>query len=372
MIIKHLELNNFKNYKKSKFSFSDSINIIRGDNAQGKTNLLESIFFLSCVKSLHAKRERDLIYFGENCTEIHANTISNGRNIKIDVLLSTSSKRKISVNDIRQLRMVDYIGTLQSILFVPDDLTMIKDGPANRRRFLNIAISQLKPNYIHYLSNYNRTLEQKNKLLKSADFNMQTDALLDVYNERLSNLAAYIMLYRGNFVEELSKIAQQIHYEMSIEHEKLHIVYEFDNYVNTLSQSREDIASDIYKHLCMRKKAEQANRSCLIGPHRDDLNILIDEKSAKNFASQGQIRTAVLALKLAERDVFFNASGEYPVLLFDDVLSELDTSRQNYIINKIRNGQVFITSCDNTISSSIAYGKVFSIHGGKLQDEFTI
>lgn len=366
MKIDSLCLTNFKNYAQEYFSFSDRINVICGENAQGKTNLLESLFFLSCVKPIHAKKEKDLILFNQNSASIVAQADSFHRSLNINITLSTGS-RKIFVNEIKQTKVTDYIGLLQSVLFIPDDLSMIKEGPAIRRRFLNIAISQLKPNYIHCLSKYNRLLEQKNKLLKQEQMIDQT--LLDVYNEKLSYYGSFLISYRKDFIEQIKQEAVKNHYEMSKNSEILQIVYKTDRYVASLSDhDTHNVEQALYQHFYERQEAERESKSCLIGPHRDDIIFYINEKNAKDFASQGQIRTAILATKLAEREVFYKNTGEYPILLLDDVLSELDTMRQNYVLNKIDQGQVFITSCENLISSDLSHGKIFTIEQGRQKD----
>ncbi len=356
MKIKSLKLKNFKNYRDEEFFFSDNINVICGENAQGKTNLLDALFYISCVKPINAKKERDLIKFGEDFSRIEAiaETEERALNIEIDI---TNSPRRIFVNGIRNQKVTEYIGSIKTVLFTPDDLSMIKEGPSLRRRFLNIAISQLKPNYIHALSIYNKILEQKNALLKK---DIVDDTLLDIYNEKLSSQGEIIIRYRHEFIEMINKKAAEIHNEMSKGKEKLHIVYKKDRYID----GNCNISEALYRHMCDRKTAEIESTSSLIGPHRDDLEFLIGELSAKEFASQGQIRTAILSTKLAEREVFYELSGEYPILLLDDVLSELDSNRQNFVLNKINCGQVFITSCENLFSTALEKGKLFTIDRG--------
>ena len=360
MKIKSLSLKNFKNYKSADFSFSDRINVISGENAQGKTNLLEAVFYLSCVKTIHAKRERDLILFNEDSASLDALVESENRDFQVKIELS-NAPRKIYINGIRQPKVTEYIGSLKCVLFVPDDLSMIKEGPGVRRRFLNIAISQLKPNYLSALSIYNKILEQKNKLLKQESVD---DILLDVYNERLAKYGAVIIKYRRDFIKQLEEVACKNHNEMSNGREILQIVYKTDRYITDDC----DIEKELFRHMSERKLAERESELSLIGPHRDDLLFLINSVSAKDFASQGQIRTAILATKLAEREVFYQIAGEYPILLLDDVLSELDSTRQNYVLNKIDKGQVFITSCENLISPSLEVGKFFEISGGTLKE----
>ncbi|MBR5478639.1 MAG: DNA replication/repair protein RecF [Clostridia bacterium] len=360
MKIKSLSLKNFKNYKDSEFIFSDRINVISGENAQGKTNLLEAIFYLSCVKTIHAKKEKDLILFDETDASLFAEveTAERNFNVKIDV---SGAPRRIFVNGVRQEKVTEYIGNLQCVLFIPDDLSMIKEGPFIRRRFLNIAISQLKPKYLSALSIYNKVLEQKNKLLKNEKVD---DILLDVYNEKLAKHGAEIIRYRRDFVHELQVEAEKNHYEMSSGREKLQIVYKTDRYITP----ENDIEEALLRHMNERRAAEKESEMSLIGPHRDDLVFMINSVSAKDFASQGQIRTAILSTKLAEREVFYKLTGEYPILLLDDVLSELDTTRQNFVLNKIDCGQVFITSCENLISPNLECGKLFEISKGGLKE----
>lgn len=360
MKIKSLKLSNFKNYKEEEFSFSDGINVVSGENAQGKTNLLESIFYLACVKTLHAKKERDLILFNEDNASLFAEVEINERNfdVKIDI---SNTPRRIFVNGVRQEKVTEYIGSVRCVLFIPDDLSMIKEGPYIRRRFLNIAISQLKPNYLNALALYNKILEQKNKLLKQENPDI---LLLDIYNEKLSKYGAIVIKYRRDFVDELSKEAAKNHFDMSNGRENLQISYKTDRYITDEC----DIEKELYRHMSERKTAEIESQMSLVGPHRDDIIFMINSLSAKDFASQGQIRTAILSTKLAEREVFYKLCGEYPILLLDDVLSELDDARQNFVLNKINRGQVFITSCENLISPVLENGKRFEIEKGSLKE----
>lgn len=365
MVIKNLELTNFRNYKKANQILSPGVNLILGENAQGKTNFLESIFFLSCVKSFHAKNERELILFGESQARIEADVVTRERDLSLRIDLSLNAKRKIYENGILQKKLLDYVGTVQTVLFSPDDLYLIKEGPAIRRRFLNIAISQLKPNYIQALAEYNRIIEHKNKILKNEELSGRCD-LLDVFNEKLATSGALIIKYRSDFINELLYFASKIHNEMSGGRENLSLRYVTDRYIEDLSQPAEQISKALLRHLNDRKGAELDAQSCLVGAHKDDIEILIDEKPAKFFASQGQIRTAVLSIKMAERDVFYKIGGELPILLLDDVLSELDENRQGYLLNKISHGQVIISSCHNHMFSKASDIAAFEVNSGEI------
>ena len=228
MKIKALKLQNFKNYKSQSFSFSDNVNVISGENAQGKTNLLDALFFISCVKTINARKERDLISFEEKFAKIEAIAETAERTLNIEINI-TNTPRKIFINGVKQQKVTDYIGNIKTVLFTPDDLSMIKEGPSLRRRFLNIALSQLKPKYVHTLSKYNRILEQKNSLLKG---DYTDDLLIDVYNQRLSKLGADLIKYRLEFTKEISEEAVNIHNEMSNGREILQIVYKTDRYLD--------------------------------------------------------------------------------------------------------------------------------------------
>lgn len=365
MQIKNLKLLNFRNYKFADADLSPGVNLILGENAQGKTNFLESIFFLSCVKSFHAKNERELILFGENEARIGADIITRERDLSLRIDLSTNAKRKIYENGILQKKLLDYVGTVQTVLFSPDDLYLIKEGPAIRRRFLNIAISQLKPNYIQTLAEYNRITEHKSKILKDESMSGRKE-LLEVFNEKLAISGAMIIKYRCDFINDLLYFARNIHNEMSGGRETLSIRYVTDRYINDINDSLDEIAKNLLHHLNDRKAAELESQSCLVGAHKDDMEILIDGKPAKFFASQGQIRTAVLSIKMAERDVFCKVGGELPILLLDDVLSELDENRQGYLLNKISHGQVIISSCHNHMFSKASDLATFEVKSGEI------
>lgn len=368
MQLRKLVLQNFRNIEFLSMDAEPGINVILGSNAQGKTNLLESIFFLSCVRSFHARKESELVQFTFPDAGICADVFSHQREFQIKINLSSTKKRQIFVNGIKQQKLLDYVGLVQTVLFSPEDLNLMRSGPSARRRFINIALSQLKPRYLQTLSQYQKVLEEKNKLLKQPVFSKEFETLLDVYNERLAALGAVIISYRSEFLEKLTFHAQQIHKEMSQVKETFSATYQTDRYVKSSIYDTKEIESALYQHFCDRKVVECESRMCLVGPHRDDLDCFINGVSVRQFASQGQTRTAVLALKLAERNLFFEANGEYPILLLDDVLSELDETRQDFVLNQITNGQVFITSCEPSAEKLIHSGKVFTMKQGLLSE----
>lgn len=368
MVLKSLALSNFRNYQSEALEFSSDINVIGGENAQGKTNLLEAIFFLSCAKSFHARREAELIRFSEPDAKITAEAVADGRELLIEILLSQNKKRRIFVNRVRQEKLFDYVGLIQTVLFSPEDLTLMKDGPGLRRRFCNVAISQMKPQYLKVLAEYQRILEQKNKLLRGFCRSPETDRLCDVYNDRLAATGASIISHRADLILQLDGYARQIHAEMSGEREVLSLTYRTDRMVQDPLGETGIIERELREHLEQRKRAEQDAQCALVGPHRDDLECCINDKPVRQFASQGQTRTAVLALKLAERRVFHAATGEFPILLLDDVLSELDAARRNYVLNQITDGQVFITSCEPDLTKLVHAGRLFSVKDGRVTE----
>lgn len=367
MILSEIKLQNFRNIEFLSMTCDPKINVICGKNAQGKTNLLESIFFLSCVRSFHAKKESELVRWDAPDARIVANLSAHDREFCIDMFLSATKKRQILVNGIKQTRLLDFVGLAKTVVFSPEDLNLLRGGPAARRKFINIALSQLKPRYLEHLSKYQKVLDEKNKLIKNAERLSDIDLLLDVYNEQLSVFGASVISYRAGFLEDLARHAKEIHHRMSHTEEDFSAVYQTDRTVQPKGDVKE-IQEALFGHLSERKVAEFESRSCLVGPHRDDLDCIINGRSVRQFASQGQTRTAVLSLKLAERDLFFEATKEYPILLLDDVLSELDAARQNFVLNQITNGQVFITSCDPSTAGISKTGRVFTMDQGVLSE----
>lgn len=368
MILNKLTLSRFRNYREAKLDFSGGKNIILGNNAQGKTNLLESVFFLSCARSFRAKKEIQLILFGENTAKIDAEIETFERRLNVEIELSCFQKRRILVNGLPEKKLSDYVGLVKTILFSPDDLNMIKEGPRERRRFIDIALSQLKPKYLRLLSEHGKILAHKNKIIKSGDTRQESKQMLDVFNVKLSGVYSEIIAYRARFVEELNRNAALVFKDISMGKDGIEALYKTDSAVSEDLLDTQKNTLLIYEHLNKRIAIEREIGQCLIGAHRDDIEIKINGKCAKIFASQGQIRSAVLAMKFAERDIFKNHTGENPILLLDDVLSELDGVRRNYLLGNIGEGQVFITSCENVLSR-ISGGKVFCVENGIISEE---
>ena len=347
MLIQNLTLSDFRNIHALTLEPSPGVNVITGENAQGKTNLLESICYLSLISSFRAAKDAELIRFGAESATIAADAFTQERLRHIQITIPRTGRRSIQANGVRIAKKADAAGIVRCVLFCPEDLSLVRQAPAGRRRFLDDAISQLKPNYLSYLSEYNRVLASKTRILKDFHENPRLLDTLDDFSAQLCRYGACLIPYREAFCEKLSGFARIEHEKISAGRETLGLHYKT---VSTIAQpglSQQDIYTLLWQHYLSHRAAEIASGSCLTGPHKDDLEITIDGLPAKTYASQGQTRTAVLSLKFAQRELYACTNGEYPILLFDDVLSELDTLRQEYVLSGTKQGQVFITTCES-------------------------
>lgn len=363
MIIKRIELENFRNIAHETFDPSPGTNVIFGDNAQGKTNILESIFYLTCAKSFRGVRDRDLIKNGASDARINAEIEAAGLRYVIDARLSSLKRKKIEINGVSAKSVGELSERLRAVLFSPEDLYLIKDGAAARRRFMDMAFSQLRPKYSQLVAKYNRLHDHKTRILK--DWREKPSLLdaLPAFNRQMAETGALIIGYRARFMDKISTYASSIHREISGEKESLTLEYKTVSTIDDPFAPSDVLADQIMRHTESHREAELASGSVLSGPHKDDIDIFINQSNARIYASQGQTRTAALSLKLAERELFYRDCGEYPVLLLDDVLSELDGKRRDFVLNKISTGQVFITLCDSGDMSSYS-GKSFEIVSG--------
>lgn len=336
MYVKKLKLSGFRNYKSEEFEFLPDTNILYGNNAQGKTNALEALYLFSIGKSFRTQQDRELMNFGESFTKLSVEYEDKVRTNEIEISIRRDRKKQIKINDVPISKMGDLIGKFCVILFSPDELNLTKGSPNARRRFLDIALSQMRPRYYHILRRYNKVLDQRNNLIKKLRFTQNAAAkdTLFVWNEKLSEYGMAIIDYRKQFIEKLYEYAKQIHREISGEEFEIRYKSAF----NTIEEFKEKLDSNIEREI------EQG--FTMYGPHRDDIEILTEGKDIKTYGSQGQHRSAVLALKLAQADMVFDDMGEYPVLLLDDIMSELDSVRRAYLVGKIKNKQVIITCTD--------------------------
>ncbi len=336
MYVKELKLDGFRNYEKEHFTFSSGTNMIYGNNAQGKTNALEAVYLFSIGKSFRTQQDRELIHFEKDFTRISVLFEDQTRENEIEIVVRRDRKKQIKVNGVPITKMGELIGKFTVVLFSPDELNLTKGSPNARRRFLDIAVSQMRPKYYHILRRYNKVLEQRNNLIKKLRAS-HDDTLRDtiaVWNEKLADYGMRIIEYRKQFVEKLRVFSKNIHFEISGEAFEVRYKPAFETkeqFINKLTAS-------------FAKEIEQG--FTLYGPHRDDLDIETNGRDIKVYGSQGQHRSAVLALKLAQADMIFEDTGEYPVLLLDDIMSELDADRRAYLAGKIRDKQVIITCTD--------------------------
>ncbi len=362
MYVKEISLSDFRNLGRQSVSLSEHVNVFYGENAQGKTNLLESVFLLSCPKGFRQGKDRDYIAFGKNSAKVRLNYVAFGREQQIELSLFSDARKSITLNGIPIRRSSELAAQFCTVLFVPGHLNLVKGGPEERRLFLDTAISQLRPKYQRALADYGRVISQKNMLLKRGAADR---SLLEVWNQRLIELGSYLTLQRGSYVRKLSAAAAEHHRKLS-RGEELRCEYRWfpglpgGEGITDFSVVREVFAS------ALKQAAEQEfeRGMCLVGPHRDDLELLIDGRSARLFGSQGQQRSVALSLKLGECELVEQTVGESPVLLLDDVMSELDRSRQQYIRSNLRKRQVLITSCAR--AHALKTAAAFSVEKGKV------
>lgn len=374
MLIEALSLSDFRNIHSLYLEPSPGLNVITGENAQGKTNTLESICYLSLISSFRGAKDAELVRFGADSACIEARAVSDERMRQIKITIPSSGRRSIQANGVRITKKADAAGIIRCVLFCPEDLSLIRQAPAVRRRFLDDAISQIKPNYISYLSEYNRILTNKARILKDYPENPRLLDTLDDFSAQLCRYGACLIPYREAFCDKLAVFARAEHEKISSGRETLGLHYKTVSTITQPGLSQKEIYELLWQHYSSHRDAEIASASCLSGPHKDDLEITIDGLPAKTYASQGQTRTAVLSLKLAQRELYAAVNGEYPILLFDDVLSELDTLRQEYVLSGTGRGQVFITACeskscfalDAMIRSNENGAKLFHVKQGRL------
>ena len=366
MIVKALELERFRNYVRFQTEFHPRVNLIYGENAQGKTNLLEAIAYLSSARSHRARYDREMIRLDGEDALIRGAVESRGREFLLEARLARGRRRQLSSNGVRLKTAGELSGILNTVLFCPEDLLLIREGAAARRRFLDCAICQLRPRYAQALAEYNRLYEHKTRILRDWPENPSLLETLEDFNVRMAQTGALVIRYRAYFVRRLQEAAPAVHRDFSGGREELSLTYQTVSSVSAPTAAPQKILEQLRDHQERHRQAELDSRQCLSGPHKDDLLVELDGRSAKTYGSQGQTRTAALSLKLAQRDIFFQETGEYPVLLLDDVLSELDARRQAFVLNHIQGGQIFITCCEEEKLEGLEGGAAFHIHGGAL------
>ena len=366
MIVRELELDFFRNYAHFQANFDPKVNLIYGDNAQGKTNLLEAIGYLSAARSHRARYDREMIMLDVDSAFLRGEIESRDRDFTLEAKLFRGRGRQLYSNGVRLKTAGELSGILTTVLFCPEDLSLIRAGAAERRKFLDSAICQLRPRYAQALAEYNRLYEHKTRILRDWPENPSLLATLDDFNLRMAQTGAILIHYRSHFIKRLREHTPAIHRDFSGGREQMELEYETVSSVQDPLASPREILPWLLDHQEVHRQAELDSRQCLSGPHKDDLTVYLEGQPAKTYASQGQVRTAALSLKLAQREIFQAETGQWPVLLLDDVLSELDSKRQAFVLNHIRGGQVFITCCEEEKLEGLEQGKSFHIQSGKL------
>ena len=346
MFVEQIYLSDFRNYEKGNVKFKDGTNVIYGANARGKTNILESIYIMSTSRSHRGSKEAEMIRFGRNSAKIAAKFHSHGRINKAEIDFFNDKKKRIKINGVVADKTSQLMGYLNTVIFCPEDLKLVKGSPGTRRKMLDFGICQLRQKYFHSLSLYYKVLEQRNKLLRD---NPESE-MLWVWDEKLIESGTDVIWYRNSFIERLNEKIKKIIKEIC--EEDIELIYDCGFEAENL-KDKEIIKKSFEEELKKITTREKKFGMSLVGPHRDDFKIFLNGKEAKLYASQGQQRTIALAIKMSEVELIKDDMGETPVLLLDDVLSELDVSRREYVLNKIKNIQVIITCTEKDLFGNI-------------------
>ncbi|KRK95314.1 DNA replication/repair protein RecF [Companilactobacillus futsaii] len=371
MFVKELKLQNYRNYESLNVNFSPAINVFLGENAQGKTNLLESMYFLALTRSHRTSNDKDLIRWGSDFARISGTVIKdNSSRLKLDLVISKSGK-KAKLNNLEQRKLSSYIGNLNVVLFSPEDLSIVKGNPGIRRKFIDMEFGQMSAQYLKTMSQFKAVLKQRNAYLKKLQHHQANDMIyLDVLSDQFSAYCAEVIFSRLQFLQKLQNHIEKIHGNITENNENLKIVYK--TFFNVEGKSLENIYDTFKDNFKQNYQKEIKRGVTLFGPHRDDIKFLVNEKNVQDFGSQGQQRSVALSLKLAEVELIKDQVGDYPILLLDDVLSELDHKRQTHLLSSIKKGiQTFITttSIDDVDPELVKNPNILNINNGKVQQE---
>lgn len=369
MIVKSIKLKNFRNFEELNIELNDVLNIFIGDNGQGKTNLLESIYLCSIGKTFKLNTENDLIKFGQNNFEIEiVVNKGNKENKTINIAYMKNQNRIVKINGVKLDKNSELIGYMNNVIFTPDDLKIVKGSPIERRKFVNIDISQIKPKYKYLLKNYKKIVLGRNNILKNLNNNSNRE-VLSIWDDYLIDVGSEIIFYRNEYINKLKYETSKIYSDISDNKESFDLSYKCD-IGNVENLSKDDIKKIFREKIEKNIENEIFRKNSLHGPHKDDITIKINNKDFKYFGSQGQQRSAVLAIKLGEIEIIKNEIGEYPILLLDDVLSELDNKRKGFLIDYIKDIQTIITSTDDTDLKDLVKKndkKIFHICEGRIE-----
>lgn len=359
MTIESIELKNYRNYEELHMELSQGTNILYGDNAQGKTNILEAVY-VCCTTKSHRAKDKDMIRFGEDESHIKLQIRQGVVPCRIDMHLKKNKTKGIAVDGISIRRASQLFGLVNVVFFSPEDLNIIKNGPSERRRFIDMELCQLDKVYVHSLVQYNKVLLQRNKLLKELGFHPEYEATLDVWDEQLVRFGKEVIKARRDFISQLDSIIKELHTKLSGGKENIEVIYDPDTEEDKLEEA-------------VRKSRQQdiKQKTTLSGPHRDDISFVVNGIDIRRFGSQGQQRTAALSLKLSELELVKKISRDDPVLLLDDVLSELDSNRQNQLLDAIQDIQTMITctGLEDFVNHRFHIDKIFKVEEGKVTSQ---
>ncbi|CAM3631723.1 DNA replication/repair protein RecF [Marinicrinis lubricantis] len=369
MYLKQMKLQHYRNYGHIELEASPQVNIFIGPNAQGKTNLLESIYVLALTKSHRTHKDKELVQWNEERAIIQGELERRYGACRLDLMITNHGK-KAKLNGLEQKKLSNYIGSLNVVMFAPEDLEIVKGSPSTRRRFLDMEIAQVYPGYVHQLGQFQKILAQRNQYLKQqfGKSNASSDAMLDIWNQQIAASGTKIMQKRQQFIYKLQKWADHIHSGITAGAEKLDIVYRPSFSVESFDDESMVFEQFMVK-LTQMKEQEIRRGTTLVGPHRDDIEFFINDKEAHTYGSQGQQRTTALSVKLAEIELIHQEVGEYPILLLDDVLSELDRNRQTQLIETFQSKvQTFITTTglESVNLQKLQEAKIFNVESGSI------
>ena len=369
MICNRISVGNFRNIESAEVTFTPGVNILLGDNAQGKTSLIEAIYFISLGRSFRSVHEADLIKFGEEYSRISLDYSDAIRNQNITIFLSKDKRRHVEQNRVKITKMSDIIGQFRAVMFCPEHLSLVKDGPSERRAFLDVAISQLRPVYLKSLQKYNQILRQRNQLIKSAVRDRQSfDATIEFWSRQLAHEAAIISKFRLWYTKLADENVKKLFARMTGERELPEIVYIGSSKQDPEEYSDMELTEEKYFNLLMSNHDREIILGArAYGVHKDDLEIMLNGKSARLYASQGQQRSIAIAMKLAEGEICKTDCGEYPVFLLDDVLSELDGKRRAFLQNEINSRQVIMTTCERENISRSPSVNIINVEKGEYR-----
>lgn len=360
MIIESVELKNYRNYKELHMNFDQGTNLLYGDNAQGKTNILESIYVCATTKSHRGSKDKEIIGFGEDESHMKITIRKNNVPYRIDMHLRMNKTKGVAINGIPIHKASELFGIVNVVFFSPEDLNIIKNGPSERRRFIDMELCQLNKLYVHSLVQYNKIITQRNKLLKDIFHKPEYEETLDIWDLQLLSYGKEIIRYREDFIATLNDIIKEIHYNLSGEKEELIIKYE------------PNVEKENFEHALKKSRPQDLKQKMtLTGPHKDDIIFYVNKIDIRKFGSQGQQRTAALSLKLAEIEIVKKIVKDYPILLLDDVLSELDKNRQEHLLSVINHVQTIITctGLEDFISRCFQIDKIYKVVEGTVESE---